>query len=458
MRKYWRRFTGGVGGSVWGGGGGCWVVGVFGGPGRWVWLLRVDPLFYGWGGRGVSFGSRTAARESVVVVTPDRDVSFILGFFWASGGERGDGAGGGVERWKRKRGGVRSGRWAWWLFCLVLGLPNALSCSFTRTHLACGGFWMFIAGQLNFSPALVCISHTRGGPIRIIGSFPGRRACAGRHGCARWPVNRFTQSDLDVFDTLAGQIVVALENARLFEESQRISERLREVDRLKSEFLANMSHELRTPLNSVIGYAEMLLMTLADTLDDDTLEDIRAIYENGMHLLHIINDTLDLAKIEAGRMNLRPEKIDLYRFLEDIHTNNQGLLLKSRKPLEFRLSTPPGLLPVCADPVRLSQVLNNLVSNAIKFTEHGHIDLRAYRDGNCTYLEVQDTGIGIAADDLEKIFDKFRQVDGSSRRRSEGTGRWPDHLSLVGGDAWRRTYRRKQIWYGQFVPGAFARF
>jgi len=231
---------------------------------------------------------------------------------------------------------------------------------------------------------------------------------------------RFTASELDTFSTLAGQIAVAIENARIFDALKAANLRLREVDRLKSEFLANMSHELRTPLNSIIGYAELLLMGINGDLDGESAKDIQAIYDNGQQLLILINDVLDLAKIEAGRMQLDREAIDVSALMEDVKVRNAGLLL--RNPVALHVVVEPNLPPLWADPVRMRQILGNLLSNAVKFTHAGSITLRAYRQGNDICLAVEDSGIGIAPEVLGAIFDKFRQVDGSATRSSDGTG------------------------------------
>ncbi len=235
-------------------------------------------------------------------------------------------------------------------------------------------------------------------------------------------VNRFTQEDVAIKTTLARQIASMLENARLFEESKYTEERLREVDRLKSEFLANMSHELRTPLNSIIGYSEVMLMGIDGEMDPETKEDVQAIYDNGKHLLNLINDILDLAKIEAGRMNLVFEQVDVEALLDEVKTNNLGLLHKTQKPVELNVVVEGELPSVRADRLRLNQVLTNLLSNAIKFTEQGAITLRAAHEDGWLHVSVQDTGIGISEADMSKLFEKFRQVDGSNKRRAEGTG------------------------------------
>ncbi len=233
-------------------------------------------------------------------------------------------------------------------------------------------------------------------------------------------VGRFTEEDVSIKTTLARQVATALENARLFEEIQRTADRLREVDQLKSEFLANMSHELRTPLNSIIGYTEIMLMGIEGELDPEMQEDVEAIYENGQHLLRLINDILDLAKIEAGHMALSMEQVDIEPLLDDVRTNNAGLVLN--KPVEILIEADQDLPPVEGDRVRLSQVLNNLVSNAVKFTDEGTVTMRAFSDDGWAYIQVEDTGIGMSEHDLDIIFERFRQVDGSSTRKAEGTG------------------------------------
>jgi PAS domain S-box-containing protein len=235
-------------------------------------------------------------------------------------------------------------------------------------------------------------------------------------------VGRFVAGDLSVLQTLAGQVSTALQNALYFDEIQKTTARLREVDRLKSEFLANMSHELRTPLNSIIGYSEVLMMGIDGDLEPETLEDIKAIYDNGQHLLAMINDILDLAKIEAGRMTLKTEELDLVLMVEEVKSATMGLFHK-KPEVEFQVVIDGELPVIRGDRIRLSQVFINLVSNAEKFTEKGSVKVRAYRQGrhwNC--ITVEDTGIGIPEDEISGLFEKFHQVDGSSKRRAQGTG------------------------------------
>jgi two-component system sensor histidine kinase/response regulator len=162
-------------------------------------------------------------------------------------------------------------------------------------------------------------------------------------------------------------------------------------------------------------------MGINGDMDAETHEDVRAIYDNGQHLLRLINDILDLAKIEAGRMALNLENVDVAPLLEDIKTNSAGLLVN--KPVEMILEVEDRLPSIKADRTRVNQVLTNLVSNAAKFTEQGQVTLRAFREGDeWICMEVEDTGIGIQEADLENIFEQFRQADGSFKRRAEGTG------------------------------------
>ncbi len=233
-------------------------------------------------------------------------------------------------------------------------------------------------------------------------------------------VGRFTQQDVNIQTTLAGQVATALDNARLFQEAQQVADRLREVDRMKSEFLANMSHELRTPLNSILGYTQLLLLDLEDTLPQESMEDMQSIHLNGQHLLSMINDILDLAKIEAGRLNLNFEALEIGTLLESVQASNSGLFLD--KPIEMVIDMEEDVPAVWADSVRMTQVLNNLVANAVKFTDEGKITIRAYQVDDGVNIEVEDEGIGINEEDMDKLFERFRQIDGSYTRRAEGTG------------------------------------
>jgi PAS domain S-box-containing protein len=217
-----------------------------------------------------------------------------------------------------------------------------------------------------------------------------------------------------------GNPVGLVGTARDTTEQKRAEQALRDADRLKSEFLASMSHELRTPLNSIIGYTEIMLMGIDSELDSELREDVQAIYDNGKHLLRIINDVLDLAKIEAGRLEMNMDEVPVEALIDQASSSVAGLLIN--KPVEFNVEVEEDLPVIRGDQVRLNQILNNITSNAVKFTEEGHITLRAFSDDGWVCLEVEDTGIGIKEDNLERIFDRFQQIDGSNARQQEGTG------------------------------------
>lgn len=234
-------------------------------------------------------------------------------------------------------------------------------------------------------------------------------------------VNRFTETDALVMRTLADQIAVAVENARAFEEQQKTAERLREVDRLKSQFLANMSHELRTPLNSIIGYAEVLLDGIDGELSDDAIEDVEAIHGGGKHLLTIINDILDLAKIEAGQMFIDRRETNVIPVVDEVM--NTVKILATNKGIDLNIEIDDDLPTVHGDPIRIKQIILNLMTNSIKFTENGRVTLRMFRhNGGEIAVQVQDTGIGMSENDMKGLFQQFHQVDGSATRRAGGTG------------------------------------
>lgn len=233
--------------------------------------------------------------------------------------------------------------------------------------------------------------------------------------------DRFDDEDVRIQKTLASQIAVAVRNAQAFERERKTVERLKEVDRLKQEFLANMSHELRTPLNSIIGYSEVLLDGVDGDLTEDAVEDVEAIYTSGKHLLSIINEILDLAKIDAGQMQLNRQEKDVVEILQHIVLSSQVLV--KNKPVDIILEEASPIERSYVDTVRLNQILLNLVGNAIKFTDEGRITVRyGMLDEDYIRIEVVDTGMGMTPEQLSLIFERFRQVDGSSTRRAGGTG------------------------------------
>ncbi len=245
-----------------------------------------------------------------------------------------------------------------------------------------------------------------------------------------------SETDYALLTAIGQQIGVAVENARLFEEveaarvklqqrAEALEEtniRLQELDRLKSQFLANMSHELRTPLNSIIGFSEVLLDGLVGEMPPEQKECVQDIHVSGEHLLALINDILDLSKIEAGRMTLEPTTFDAAELLAEVETTVTPLIEK--KSHVFTIEQAEGMPLLTADRFRIKQVLLNLLSNACKFTPaKGHITLSCRLANSATMLfSVADTGIGIKPEDQEIVFEEFRQVDGSATREMTGTG------------------------------------
>jgi PAS domain S-box-containing protein len=219
----------------------------------------------------------------------------------------------------------------------------------------------------------------------------------------------------------ASQAAARVQSIRLFEQALETAQQLREVDRLKTEFLATMSHELRTPLNSIIGYSELLIDELGESVDDMSVDDLRAIHSSGHHLLAIINDILDLSKIEAGRLELNVEMINVETLIPQL-VDMSRVLLRDKPHIELMIELDEDLPEVEADTVRLRQIIWNLLSNAIKFTDEGHVRLAGWVEDDWLYVAVEDTGIGIPKQYRQTIFDQFRQVDGSATRKAGGTG------------------------------------
>ena len=233
--------------------------------------------------------------------------------------------------------------------------------------------------------------------------------------------SHFSQEDANIYTTLALQVAVALQNARLYVEQSATVAQLRELDRLKSSFLANMSHELRTPLNSILGFADVMLEGLDGPLTDYMQNDLGLIYKNGQHLLHLINDVLDMAKIESGKMNLNIEKFKLQETIEDV-TSITSALANEKNLALFIEPDSDHEVEINADKIRLRQVMINLINNAIKFTEKGEIAIHVAREANNVLISVKDTGIGIPIDQLESVFQEFTQVDTTTTRKAGGTG------------------------------------
>jgi signal transduction histidine kinase len=236
----------------------------------------------------------------------------------------------------------------------------------------------------------------------------------------RREVRPFTAAEIDILTTFANQAVIALENVRLLRELKDKSQQLEAASQHKSEFLANMSHELRTPLNAIIGFSEVLGERLFGELNEKQEEYLKDIHASGQHLLSLINDILDLSKIEAGRMELELTDFDLPTAIDNALTLVRERA--SRRGIALHQATHEGLGQIRADERKIKQVLLNLLSNAIKFTpDGGRIDVRARPVDGSVEISVSDTGVGIAPEDQEAIFEEFRQV-GTADKKVEGTG------------------------------------
>jgi signal transduction histidine kinase len=207
---------------------------------------------------------------------------------------------------------------------------------------------------------------------------------------------------------------------RASQELQRLNERLQQASKAKSNFLANMSHELRTPMNAILGFVEMMLDEIYGEVPAQLREPLTDVQTNGKHLLRLINDVLDLSKIEAGRMELVLAEYSVQDVVETIRTSLQSLALE--KGLEFVAAVDDDIPLAFGDGKRITQCLMNLVGNALKFSKHGRVALAVEQQGKTLLYRVSDTGIGIPKDELENIFGEFQQVDTAITREFSGTG------------------------------------
>jgi signal transduction histidine kinase len=233
--------------------------------------------------------------------------------------------------------------------------------------------------------------------------------------------DQFPAEVVELLKTFATQSALAIQNARLFREIADKSRLLEAASRHKSEFLANMSHELRTPLNAILGFSEVLAERMFGEVNDKQAEYLQDILSSGRHLLSLINDILDLSKVEAGRLELELGQFHLPTALDNALT-----LVRERATRHGITLTPrvdPGVGDVVADERKVKQILLNLLSNAVKFTpEGGRVGLTATAAADGITIAVSDTGIGIAPEDQAAIFEEFRQVGREDARKQEGTG------------------------------------
>jgi signal transduction histidine kinase/DNA-binding response OmpR family regulator len=248
---------------------------------------------------------------------------------------------------------------------------------------------------------------------KVMGALVVRRKAPGE----------FPKSTIDLLRTFAAQSVLAIQNARLFSEIGEKSQQLEMASQHKTQFLANMSHELRTPLNAIIGLTEMMYTNAARFGTEKAAEPLRRVNRAGTHLLGLINQVLDLSKIEAGKLELSPESVSVAPLVDEVIGTARQLAETNKNRLV--VECPESLAPLTVDPMRLRQILLNLLSNACKFTKQGEVALRVRKvlDGrNWVEFAVSDTGIGMTPEQQAKLFEEFTQADSSTARKYGGTG------------------------------------
>jgi signal transduction histidine kinase len=271
--------------------------------------------------------------------------------------------------------------------------------------------------RMGAQSALITPLQVRGDPIGLLGIY--NKADGGA----------FSAEDIQLLQTIANQVAVSISNARYYENLQRTNEELRqktleaqEVARLKSQFLSNISHELRTPLNAILGYTHLLMDRTYGALGPDQEVPIEGILRNGEDLLRLVNDVLNLSRIEAGKLSVNLSTVELPALYEDVLEKMRPLI--DEKVLSVRWAAPRNLPSIQSDAQKIRQILTNLLSNAIKFTPKGSVTIETtdlpQRDG--IEIKVHDTGVGIKREELPRIFEAFHQVDGTSTREFGGVG------------------------------------
>jgi signal transduction histidine kinase len=251
------------------------------------------------------------------------------------------------------------------------------------------------------------------GTERVVGALVIRRKQPGK----------FRKEAIQLLQTFAAQSVLAIQNARLFREIEDKSHQLQLASEHKSQFVASMSHELRTPLNAIIGLTEMMVKNAARFGTEKAQEPLQRVNRAGTHLLGLINQVLDLSKIEAGKLELNPQTVQLAPLINDVVSTAGQLAEQNKNRLVVDAQENLGALTV--DPMRLRQILLNLLSNACKFTKQGEVRLRARRVANgrdWIELAVADTGIGMTPEQQAKLFEEFSQADATTAQRFGGTG------------------------------------
>jgi signal transduction histidine kinase len=239
----------------------------------------------------------------------------------------------------------------------------------------------------------------------------------------RSKVQPFTDKQIEMVSIFADQAAIAIENARMFDEIQDKNRQLQLASEHKSQFISSVSHELRTPLNAIIGLTEMMVNSAARFGTEKALEPLQRVNRAGTHLLGLINQVLDLSKIEAGKLELNPQTVELAPLIDEVVGTARQLAEQNKNRLAVESSDDLGALTT--DPMRLRQILLNLLSNACKFTKEGEVKLRVQRvaDGRSWIeLAVADSGIGMTAEQQAKLFEEFSQADASTAQRFGGTG------------------------------------